>query len=478
MSEQALTAIILAAGQGTRMKSALPKVLHPVCGLPMVAWSVRLAQAAGANRIVVVVGHGREAVERDLAARFGDSVETVVQTEQLGTGHAVRCGMEPLAKLEGEAILLCGDTPLLEKECIDALREARQGTPLALVTAVLEDPSGYGRILRDEAGRVVGIREHKDASPEERRIKEWNAGVYLADLSFLRDALGRLKNDNAQRELYLTDIVATAREQGTPAAGVVWSAESVAGVNDRYQLSLAEGVMRERIATKFAKSGVTIRDLRSFYADANVVIEPDAIIEPNVTLRGETRVGAGARIDVGCVLTDVRIGAGSYVKPYSVASQSNVGEGAQIGPFSHLRPHSELGDAVHIGNFVEVKKTTIGKGSKANHLAYLGDGIIGENVNVGAGTIFCNYDGFNKHTTTLEDGSFIGSDSQLIAPIRIGKGAYVGTGTTVTQDVPDDALAISRTKQVNKEGYASRLRGRLKAAYDAAKAKKNDSAGT
>lgn len=469
-----VAAIVLAAGQGTRMKSALPKVLHRVCGLPMLAWVVRNALASGASRVVVVVGHGRQAVEADLRARFGQEVETALQAEQRGTGHAVMCGMERLSDFEGDVAILCGDVPLLETRAIDALLAARRAEgagPVALLTSILDDPTGYGRILRDGQGRVVGIREHKDAGPEERAIKEWNSGVYCVDASFLRASLAKLTPANAQKELYLTDVVAMAGADGG-ATGLSWPAESVQGVNDRYQLSEVEAVMRRRIARRLGESGVTVRDASTLYVDADVVVEPDATLEANVTLRGKTKVGGGARIDVGCVLEDVVVEAGAYLKPYTIASQSKIGEAAQVGPFSHLRPESELGPEVHIGNFVELKKTRMGRGSKANHLAYLGDGLVGEKVNVGAGTIFCNYDGFQKHVTVLEDGAFIGSDSHLVAPVRVGKGAYVATGTTVTKDVPDDALAVGRAKQQNKEGYASRLKARLKAGADDAKAKK------
>jgi bifunctional UDP-N-acetylglucosamine pyrophosphorylase/glucosamine-1-phosphate N-acetyltransferase len=463
-------AVILAAGQGTRMKSALPKVLHEVCGLPMVAHVVRAARSAGADRVVVVVGHGRELVEEDLARRFGDAVQTAVQHEQKGTGHATRCGMAPLEGYEGDVVILAGDVPLLEGEAIAALVLARQTSrkKLAVLTSHLDDPTGYGRILRDGHGNVVGIREHKDASEPERAIKECNTGVYCAEASFLRESLERLDANNAQGELYLTDVVAMAAAQGGSAA-VSWSAESVAGVNDRAQLAEVDRTMRLRLARHFARTGVTVRDPETTYLGADVVLAPDVVIEPNVHLRGRTRVDAGARIDTGCVLEDVHVLSGAVLKPYTVAQKSTVGEAAQVGPFSHLRPESVLGPEVHVGNFVETKKTTLGRGSKANHLAYLGDGIVGEKVNVGAGTIFCNYDGFQKHTTVLEDGCFIGSDSQLVAPVTVGKNAYVGTGTTVTKNVPEDALAISRVRQDNKLGYAPRLRERMRALADAAK---------
>lgn len=471
MSEAGFAAVVLAAGQGTRMKSALPKVLHPLCGLPMVAHVVRAAQRAGATRVVVVVGHGRELVEKELRARFGDAVTTAVQSEPKGTGHAALSAMPALEGYEGAVVVLAGDTPLLPAEAIAALVAARGSKPLAMMTSTLEDATGYGRVLRDASGEAVGVREHKDASEAERAIREWNTGLYAIDADFMRRTLPTLRANNAQGELYLTDLVERAAREGG-AATSAWRAEDVAGVNDRAQLAELERVMRRRIATGFAKSGVTIRDLDTAYLDATVTIEPDATIEPNVHLRGATKIGAGARIDTGCVLTNVVVHARAVLKPYTIGAESEIGAAAQIGPFSHLRPESVLAEDVHIGNFVETKKTRVGRGSKANHLAYLGDGVIGEGVNVGAGTIFCNYDGFGKHTTTLEDGVFIGSDTQLVAPVTVGKNANVAAGTTVTMSVPADALAISRTKQTNKEGVAAKLRARMKAASDAAKAAK------
>ncbi|MCB9597179.1 MAG: bifunctional UDP-N-acetylglucosamine diphosphorylase/glucosamine-1-phosphate N-acetyltransferase GlmU [Sandaracinaceae bacterium] len=462
-TSRGFAAVILAAGQGTRMKSAQPKVLHAIAGRPMVAWPVAAALEAGAERVVVVLGHGKEQVEAALVA--SDRVETALQAEQRGTGHAVQCALPALEGFEGTVVILYGDVPLLEAEAIGALVDARGDQPLSLLTCRAADPTGYGRILR-EGDAVVGIREHKDCSEAERAIDEINPGLYAAEAGFLRDALGGLKDDNAQGELYLTDIVAAAASAGG-ARAVSWALESLQGVNDRAQLAEAAAVMRRRIATRHARAGVTIRDLDRVDIDAEVTIGVDAVIEPNVVLRGDTHVAAGAHVDVGCVLTDVTVAEGAYLKPYSVASESQIGPDAQVGPFSHLRPGSVMGPRSHLGNFVEMKKTTLGEGSKANHLAYLGDGTVGAGVNIGAGTIFCNYDGFQKHQTVLEDGAFIGSDSQLIAPIRVGVGAYVATGTTVTRDVPDDALAVGRVKQSNKEGYASRLRARLKAAKDA-----------
>jgi bifunctional UDP-N-acetylglucosamine pyrophosphorylase/glucosamine-1-phosphate N-acetyltransferase len=309
----------------------------------------------------------------------------------------------------------------------------------------------------------LAIREHKDASEDELRVREVNPGVYAFKADFLREALGKLSTRNAQGELYLTDVV----EQAARVSSVhtlAWNFLDTQGVNDRAQLAACETSMRLRFAQALARAGVTVRDPATLYAEATVCVEIGATLEPNVHLRGNTVIGSDARIDTGAVLTNVKVARGAILKPYTVATDSVIGSEAQVGPFTHLRPHSELGEQAHVGNFVELKKTRLGKGSKANHLAYLGDGEVGDNVNVGAGTIFCNYDGFNKHVTTLEDDVFIGSDSHLIAPIRVGKGAYVGTGTTVTHDVPAGALALSRVKQVNREGYADKLKARFKAA--------------
>jgi bifunctional UDP-N-acetylglucosamine pyrophosphorylase / glucosamine-1-phosphate N-acetyltransferase len=470
--EQQFVAVILAAGQGTRMKSSLPKVLHTVAGLPMYAHVVRATLAAGVESAVLVVGHGREAVESDASARFGESVRCAVQERQLGTGDAVRAGLAGVPASTDWVLVLCGDTPLVHTGLVEALVKAASASDkqLVMLTSRVADPTGYGRIVRDAAGAVLRIREHKDASPDERAIDEVNPGVYALRLGFLREALGELSTDNAQGELYLTDVV----EQAARAGGVAtlpWAFEDTQGVNDRAQLAQCEHALRERFATALAKSGVTVRDVRTLYADVTVQVEPDVVLEPNVHLRGHTRIARGAHIDTGAVLRDVEVRAGAYLKPYTVAEKSVIGEAAETGPFAHLRPESVMEAHSKVGNFVEMKKTRLGKGSKASHLSYLGDGEIGEDVNIGAGTIFCNYDGFNKHTTVLEDGVFIGSDSQLVAPLRVGKGAYVGTGTTVTRDVPADALAIGRTKQENKEGYAARLRGRFKAMKEAKKAK-------
>ncbi len=459
--------LVLAAGQGTRMKGARAKVLHDVAGIPMYAHVVGAALGAGAREVIVVVGHEREAVQRDLSARFAMRVTSAVQERQLGTGDAVRAGMAGLGAFDGYVVVLYGDTPLVSAALVTELMAtaAEHRSAAALLTSVVDDPTGYGRIVRGADGQVLRIREHKDASASERAICEVNPGIYAFQAPFLRQALATLSTDNAQGELYLTDVV----EQAARAGGVAslrWRWEDVQGVNDRAQLAAAEGLMRRRIAERFARSGVTVRDLATAFIDASVQVEPEAVLEANVHLRGRTVIAAGAHVDTGSVLTDVRVGRGAYLKPYTVASASEIGEDAETGPFAHLRPQSVMEPASKVGNFVEMKKTRLGRGSKASHLSYLGDGQIGSDVNIGAGTIFCNYDGVNKHTTTIEDGAFIGSDSQLIAPVRIGRGAYVGTGSTIQKDVPDGALALSRVRQVNKEGYVARLKARFQALKD------------
>ncbi len=461
-SRTPLVAILLAAGQGTRMKSARPKVLHELCGRPMIHYVVEAALDAGADEVIVVLGHGRDEVGAYLAANFGDRIRTALQPTQRGTGDAIRCALPSIPPEADRVLLLCGDTPLLASSDLVPLLGALEPTQsLAMITVRVPDPTGYGRILRDESGRVVGVREQKDASEKERAIQEINPAVYLARADFLRKAVAELKPNNAQNELYLTDIVEIASQRGGVSTVEGRDPTNFAGINDRAQLAYAEEVLYGRIADALRRSGVTIRT--SARIDAGVIVAPESVIEHGVVLRGKTQVGRGARVDVGSVLTDVIVEAGANVKPYSVCTNSTIGEGAQIGPFSHLRPESQIEAEAHIGNFVETKKTRVRRGAKANHLAYLGDGDIGEGANIGAGTIFCNYDGFKKHKTEIGEGAFIGSDSQIVAPVKIGAHAYVATGTTVTRDVPEDALAIARIAQVNKEGYASRLKVRLKA---------------
>jgi len=482
---ESTSAVILAAGQGTRMKSALPKVLHAIAGRPLVHYPVRAALEAGCGEVVVVVGHGRERLEAYLSEAFGASaqgipeawkgrVKTAVQKEQRGTGDAARAGLEAVRSGAERVLVFYGDVPLLTAPDVASvasiLDEDKEAT-VALATCTTNDPFGYGRVIRDDRGQVVEIREQKDLRTDaERGIKEWNPGIYAAGVAFLKEALASLKPNNAQGEYYLTDIVSFAAQRGLRVVGVPSNPAVMDGINDRAQLARGERAMMDRLLEKHRVAGVTVRD--GARIEDGVVIEKDATIESFAVLRGRTRVGSGSVVDVGCVLTNADIGEGVSLKPYSIVTDSIVRARAQIGPFSHLRPESDIGEEAHVGNFVETKKTRLDRGAKANHLAYLGDGFVGEGANVGAGTIFCNYDGFQKQITRIGKNAFIGSDSQLVAPVTIGDGAYVGTGTTVTRDVPADALAIGRAKQENKEGYASRLRGRLAAQKAAAAAKK------
>lgn len=459
-----VTAIVLAAGKGTRMKSERPKVLHPLCGQPMVDYVIDAALTAGARDVVVVVGHGRDEVTAHLGARWGERVRTAVQEEQRGTGHAVQCGLSAVDDAD-VALLLYGDTPLVEAEDLRALLEATGEGCLGLLTTRVGDPTGYGRIVRSD-GQVTRIVEHRDCDEAQRAIDEINPGMYAVALPFLREALEALTPDNDQGELYLTDVVAMAAQR-EPVVDRHADAGTLVGVNDRAQLAAVEATLFERIADHWRRAGATVRP--GARIDASVTIELDAVIEAGAHLRGRTVIRRGARVDVGCVVDDGEIGPGAWLKPYVVVQSSVVGELAQAGPFAHLRPGSQLDEEAKVGNFVETKKTRLRRGAKASHLAYLGDGDVGEQANIGAGTIFCNYDGFQKHRTVVEAGAFIGSDSQLVAPVTIGANAYVGTGTTVTRDVPADALAIGRARQDNKEGYAPRIRGRMKAAAEAAK---------
>ena len=460
-----LYAVVLAAGHGKRMMSALPKVMHPIAGRPLVHYPIAAALEAGARRAVVVVGHERERVTPYLARTFGDRISIALQEQQNGTGHATQQALPALPADVDRVLILCGDTPLLLADELGALARALDDDDdcsLAMLTCRIDDAAGYGRILRDDRGKVVGIREHRDLRTEqERAIREVNPGVYCARVTFLRDALQALRPDNAQGELYLTDVVAHAAAIGS-VRDVPGDAHSLIGVNDREQLARAEDLMHARIISRLRRSGVTVRTGATI--EDTVQIEPDATIEQGASLRGQTTIGARAHIDVGSVVVDSVIGPGASLKPYSVVSQSRVDADAQVGPFSHLRPDTRIGEGAHVGNFVETKNTVLHRRAMASHLAYLGDGDIGEDANIGAGTIFCNYDGFQKHRTHIGARAFIGSDSQIVAPVSVGDGAYVATGTTVTQDVPAEALAIGRARQDNKIDYAPRLRSRLAAA--------------
>lgn len=459
-----VTAVVLAAGMGTRMKSKLPKVLQRAAGTPLVGYAVRAALDLGVAAVVVVTS-GHAEIDAYLAQAFGAKVRTVVQDPPRGTGDAARVGLRPV---ETERVLVYyGDAPLLTTRELERVVTASREAELAFASAMPEDPTGYGRVLRDASGTVLEIREQKDLrSDAERAVREVNAGVYAAKKAVLARALAALEPTNAQGELYLTDVVASVAANGRVSA-LVGSPDALVGVNDRSQLREAEELLYLRTRERLGREGVMVHgDAR---VDDGVSVAPGAEIEAGVRLRGTTSVGPDTHIDVGCVLTDATVGAKVELKPYCVVVSSRIGDAAEIGPFAHVRPGSEVEAEAHVGNFVELKKTRMRRGSKANHLSYLGDGDIGERANVGAGTIFCNYDGYQKHQTVIGEGAFIGSDSQLVAPVTVGKGAFVASGTTVTEDVPDDALAIARTRQENKPGYGEKLRARLSEAARLAK---------
>ncbi len=462
MSGRNLAIVVLAAGHGTRMKSATPKVLHPVLGEPMVGHVLRLAETLEPERIIVVTGSGREAVEAWLASRK-TSVElrTVEQIDPRGTGHATQFAVPELEGID-EVLVLYGDVPLLRLSSLRDLLAARGDRPLSLMAAEVPDASGYGRVLLNEEGLIERIVEHRDATEEQRAVSLVNAGMMVVDKPFLVDGLARLESNNDQGELYLTDLPEMAHAAGTP--GVVsrlvdWT--EMHGVNNRAQCAEATGTLRDRVNTAHMLAGVGLEQPQSAWIEAGVQIEVDASIGADCELRGATTIAAGARILRGCVLVDATVAQDALIKPYCVITESSVGAGAQVGPFAHLRPGTLLESKVKVGNFVETKKAHLREGAKASHLSYLGDCDIGAASNIGAGTITCNYDGTNKHRTVLGREVFIGSDTQLVAPVTLGDGAYVSAGATVIEDVPAGALAISRAPQRNIEGWVARRKAKL-----------------
>ena len=449
-----VAALVLAAGKGTRMKSGVVKVLHPLAGRPMIDWPVEAARKAGASMVVLVVGHQAEMVQEYFAGQ--SEVAFAVQAEQLGTGHAVACAQDLLKGRGGRILILCGDVPLIRPETLRgvlAQHEARQAA-VTVLTTQLANPYGYGRVVKREGGRILRIVEEKDATDEEKGITEINSGIYCVEAEFLFAAVNNLRNDNAQGEYYLTDIVTMAADQGELCLSFpVDDAEEVMGVNDRVQLADAARVLRRRINETLMLTGVTLVDPAAAYLEKGVEIGQDTIIHPNVHISGATTIGARCRIEPSVVIAGCRIGNGVTIKAGSVLTDAVLHDDVAVGPMAHLRPGTELMDHVKIGNFVETKKAVIGAGSKASHLTYLGDATIGANVNVGCGTITCNYDGVHKHRTVIEDDVFVGSDVQFVAPVTIGRNSLIAAGTTVTRDVPADSLAIARTPQVNKEGW-------------------------
>ena len=463
MSRSAPLVFVMAAGLGTRMKSDLAKVLHRIAGRPMLHWVVTAARTAGADRVIAILGHQADAVKASLDASFGPGVvQVALQTEQRGTGHAVQCALPAMSDEPDDRVIviLSGDAPLLASERIAELVATSEASPagMALLSTVPPRPMPYGRLVRDPSGKLERIVEHADATLEQREIRDTNAGFYAVRLGDLRRDLTTLRADNAKGELYLTDLVAHAAARGGATAIDAPFAE-VAGINDRVDLATVEAAARGRINSAWMRGGVTMVDPATTYIDADVgPLGRDVWLAPNVALRGKTSLGDGVRIDQGSVLTDVHVAENVYIKPCSVLSDTMLGPRVEIGPFTHCRPGSRIDEDARVGNFVETKKAHLMAGAKANHLAYLGDASVGAKANIGAGTITCNYDGFRKYQTTIEAGAFIGSDSQLVAPVTVGRDAYVGSGTTVTKDVPRGALALSRVKQANVEGWADRFR--------------------
>jgi bifunctional UDP-N-acetylglucosamine pyrophosphorylase/glucosamine-1-phosphate N-acetyltransferase len=445
-----LSVVILAAGQGKRMRSDLPKVLQPLAGRALLAHVLETARALQPAGLHVVYGHGGDQVR---AAFAGEPIQWALQAQQQGTGHAVAQAMPAIP--DGHLVLvLYGDVPLLGVDTLRTLVALASDRQLALLTVMLEDPTGYGRVLRDARGRVKAIVEHKDAKPAQLRLREGNTGVLAAPAHRLRSWLGRLRSDNAQGEYYLTDVIAMAVRDGVKIAPLLATAESeVLGVNDRLQLAQLEGALRRQRADAAMRAGATLADPARFDQRGALTVGRDVFIDVNVVFEGTVNLGDRVRVGAGCVLRDVAVGAGTQVHAYSVLEQSTAGADCSIGPFARLRPGTTLAAGVHIGNFVEVKNSSIGAGSKANHLSYLGDATVGAGVNVGAGTICCNYDGANKSRTIIEDGAFIGSGSMLVAPVTIGAGATIGAGSTVTKDAPAGKLTVARSRQTTVEAW-------------------------
>ena len=451
-----LHVVIMAAGKGTRMKSARPKVLHKVAGTPMVDRVMTAAQSLSPRTITMVVGHMKELLRQGLSGY--PELAYVTQEPQLGTGHALLQTASALERESGIVLLLSGDVPLLKGHTLAALVRKHMESKVAatVLTAVVDQPYGYGRIVRLK-GRISRIVEERDASPAQRKIREINSGVYVFSLAPLFESLRGLATANAQGEYYLTDLVSTYRRRRLGVETVVVDdPNEIRGINSRSELAEASRIVRQKKNEELMGAGVTIEDPATTYVDDDVVVVADTVLHPGVHLEGKTQIGQACEIHAGVRIINSVLDDRVTVQNFCVINGSRLATGVTIGPFVHIRPETELRDSVHIGNFVELKKTVVGKGTKAGHLAYLGDAVIGEGVNIGAGTITCNYDGARKHQTTIEDGVFVGTDSQLVAPVTIRKGAYIGSGTTIREDVPSGALAVSAGKQRNIEGWVER----------------------
>jgi bifunctional UDP-N-acetylglucosamine pyrophosphorylase/glucosamine-1-phosphate N-acetyltransferase len=453
--------IILAAGLGKRMKSRLPKVMHPLSGKPLLSHVLATARRLKPEKVAIIVGHGAERVRQ----ACHNDVTWVLQEQQLGTGHAVFCAKKSFGEFSGDILILSGDVPLISERTLNAIIQGHRhdNASLTLLTASLEQPRGYGRVLRHADGSIAGIVEEKDATDVQQQINEINAGVYVASAPFLFSALEKIENRNEQGEYYLPDTVAVALKHGKRVATVnAEDAREVMGINTREELAQMEKILQERINRKWMDNGVTLRDPNTTYIDIDVVIGKDTVIGPNTQLRGNTVIGERCQIDGSAFLTDVQIDDEVHIKFSVVMTSSRVASGAIIGPFAHLRPGSALGANVHIGNFVETKEATIGENSKANHLAYLGDVTMGRDGNIGAGTIVCNYDGFKKYRTKIGDRVQVGSDSTLVAPISLGDDVYVATASTLRHDIPDGALAFNERQERVREGWTQQKREKMK----------------
>ena len=445
-----LTTIILAAGKGTRMKSNLPKVLHKVCGRPMIEHVIEAARGAGSEREIVVIGSGADEVEKAIT-----DVEFALQAEQLGTGHAVKMAKDKITDMEGTVMILCGDTPLVSADLLEKFIENHEQTKATatVLTAMMPDATGYGRIVRNQSGSVDKIVEHKDATEEELQIHEVNSGMYCFDVKALFDALEKVTNDNAQGEYYLTDVLGIIRSQGLLINAFVTNAfTQILGINSRYQLATAERILRQRKNIELMDSGVTILDPDSTFIDYDVEIGRDSTILPFTYLETGTKIGENCSIGPNCRLQNTKIG-NNVTMQFVYSHDAEVDDDVVIGPYVHLRPGTKINKKVKIGNFVEVKNSNIGEGSKLPHLQYIGDTDMGTNVNVGCGTVTCNYDGKKKYRTTVGNNVFVGCNTNLVAPVSVGNGVYIAAGSTINQDVPENNLAIARAMQVNKAGW-------------------------
>ena len=442
--------IILAAGKGTRMKSKLPKVLHKVCGRPMLEHVIEAAKGAGSEREVVVIGSGAEQVEQSIKG-----VEFALQAEQLGTGHAVMMTKDKITTTNGTVVILCGDTPLVTADLLTKFIDSHAQSKAAatVLTAIMPDATGYGRIVRNQSGTVDKIVEHKDASDEELQIHEVNSGIYCFDIKTLFDALDKVTNDNAQGEYYLTDVLSIIRNQGLLINAMISSDfTQILGINSRQQLALAERILRQRKNFELMDSGVTILDPDSTFIDYDVEIGRDSTILPFTYIENGTVIGENCSIGPNCRLQNTKIGD-NVTMQFVYAHDAEVDDDVIIGPYVHLRPGAHINKKVKIGNFVEVKNSNIGEGSKLPHLQYIGDSDIGANVNIGCGTVTCNYDGKKKFRTTIGDNVFVGCNTSLVAPVSVGSGAYIAAGSAITQNIPDNNLAIGRARQVNKSTW-------------------------